>query len=376
MEYRVLGPLEVLGGDGPLVLGGAKQRALLALLLLNANRVVGRDWLVDGLWGERPPETAVTTVQVYVSRLRKLLPGGTLVTRSPGYLLAVDAETVDVQRFERLVREARDADPGRASELLREALALWRGPSLAEFREGPCGPLEAARLEEIRLATVEQLFEADLALGRHAELVGELELLAVQHPHRERLRGHLMLALYRSGRQPDALRVYREARAALDELGVEPGAELKQLERQILVQDAALALPRRRLLARAFAGRVPLPGALVPASPFPFVGRTGELLALRAALERTERGEGGVVLLAGEAGSGKTRLVRELAHEAAPRGVLVCYGASDAAVTTAYQPLVEWLEFLLRVCDEDAMRECLGWGVVLMVRVGAAMLLR
>jgi DNA-binding SARP family transcriptional activator len=242
MEFRILGPLEVSGSDGPLPLGGAKQRALLALLLLNANRVVGRDWLVDGLWGERPPETAVTTVQVYVSRLRKVLPGGTLVTRPPGYLLVVDDGNVDVQRFERLVREARGAEPARASALLCEALALWRGPPLAEFREEPFARVDAARLEEMLVAALEQRVEAELALGGHGEVVAELEALVVRHPHRERLRAQLMLALYRSGRQTEALAAYRDARSALDELGVEPTAKLKQLERQILAQDTSLDL--------------------------------------------------------------------------------------------------------------------------------------
>ena len=242
--------------------------------------------------------------------------------------------------------------PARASSLLREALALWRGPPLAEFGEEPFARVEAGRLEELRLAALEERIEADLALGRHAELVGELEVLIAEHPQRERLRGQLMLALYRSGRQADALEAYRDARAALDELGLEPGAALRQLEQQILTQDAALELARERLLAGE---RVALPGPLVPAPPFPFVGRAGELATLRALLERAEGGEGGLVLLAGEAGGGKTRLVRELAHEAAARGVLVLYGASDAAVSTPYQPLREWLEFLLRVCDPDAL---------------------
>jgi DNA-binding SARP family transcriptional activator len=246
MEFRLLGPLEIRTSDGTLPLGGEKQRALLALLLLNANRVVARDRLVDELWGERPPETAVATIQVYVSRLRKLLPEGTLATRPPGYVLAVEPDAVDLQRFERLVGAARDADPARSSELLREALALWRGPPLAEFAEEPFARAAAGRLEELRLAALEQRVEADLELGRHAELVGELEGLVAEHPHRERLHGQLMLALYRAGRQADALAAYRRARAALDELGLEPGAALRQLERQILAQDPELDLEPQR----------------------------------------------------------------------------------------------------------------------------------
>src|SRR5262245_11600545 len=166
MEYLILGPLEVLGGDGPLPLGGAKQRALFALLLLNANRVVSRERMIDELWGEEPPQTAVTSVQVYVSRLRKLLPANSVQTRPPGYLLAVEPDDLDLLRFERLVTEARTADPERAAGLLREALKLWRGPALHEFGE-PFFRIESGRLEDLRLAALEDRIEAELALGRH-----------------------------------------------------------------------------------------------------------------------------------------------------------------------------------------------------------------
>jgi DNA-binding SARP family transcriptional activator len=357
MEFGLLGVLEVRAGDGPVRLPARKQRALLALLLLNANRVVARERLIDGLWGDGPPETAVKALQVYVSQLRKLLPAGTLVTRPPGYLLAVEPEAVDLLRFERLVAEARQAEPGEAAVLLREALGLWRGPPLGEFADEPFARIEAGRLEELRLAAVEERIEADLRLDRHAELIAELEALVAEQPHRERLRAQLMLSLYRSGRQADALEAYRAARAALDELGLEPGVPLRQLERQILAQDRELDLRREGPQA---AGRVALPGPLVPESPFPFVGREHELATLRSLLERAEGGEGGLVLLAGEAGSGKTRLLRELAHETAARGVLVLYGVSDATVSMPYQPLREWVEFVLRVCDSDVLRECLG----------------
>jgi DNA-binding SARP family transcriptional activator len=357
IEFGLLGTLELRDGERPVVLGRLKQRALLAVLLLNANRVVARERLIDELWGDDPPDKAVKAVQTYVSQLRKLLPQGILQTRQPGYVLQVPPESVDLLRFERLVADARGADPGPASSLLTEALALWRGPPLAEFGDEPFARVELGRLEDLRLAALEERVDADLALGRHAELVGELERAIAEQPQRERLRGQLMVALYRSGRQAEALAAYRDARAALDELGVEPGAALRQLEKQILTQDAELELKQ----ARAGAGeRVALPGALVPASPFPFVGRADELARLRALLDRAEAGEGGVVLVAGEAGSGKTRLVRELAHEAASRGVLVLYGVSDAAVSTPYQPLREWLEFALRAADPEALREGLA----------------
>jgi DNA-binding SARP family transcriptional activator len=353
MEYRVLGSLEVRRGDAPLPLGGPKQRALLALLLVNANRVVARDRLIDELWGESPPDTAVKTSQVYVSRLRKLLPEGALLTRPPGYLLAVDPGALDLARFEQLVTEARGAATSRASRLLREALGLWRGPALAEFDE-PFAQVEGRRLGDLHLAALEERIDAELALGRHAELIGELETLVAEQPHRERLRAQLMLALYRCARQADALAAFRNARAALNELGLEPGAHLRTLEKEILTHDETLELRTPEL---ASSGSIPLPGPLLTAPPFPFVGRATELTALRSLLER---GEGALVLLSGEPGAGKTRLVREFAHEAADRGAIVCYGASDPSVTVPYQPLLEWLEFLLRVCDPDALSACLN----------------
>src|SRR5580765_5522424 len=247
MEYRVLGPLEALGSEGPLPLGGAKQRALLALLLLNANHVVSRERLIDELWGEDPPETAVTSVQVYVSRLRKLLPEGSLVTRAPGYVLEVDPENVDLIRFERLVKEGRASlaagDPVHAADTIREAIGLWRGPPLTEFAAEPFAQIEGGRLDDLRVAALEERIDADLQLGRHAELTGELEVLIASHPHRERLRAQLMLALYRAGRQSEALDVFRDLRATLDEIGIEPGESLQRLERQILNHDPEIDAP-------------------------------------------------------------------------------------------------------------------------------------
>jgi YVTN family beta-propeller protein len=250
MEYRVLGPLEVRDGDESLPLAGAKQRGLLALLLVHANHVLSRDRLIDELWGDHPPETAVQSLQVYVSRLRKLLPDGTLLTRPPGYLLEIDPDTLDLHRFERLLADGREAlaegDAERASSVLREALELWRGPALAEFAFEPFAQAEIARLEDLRVAAVEERVDADLALGRHADLIGELEALISENRHRERLRGQLMLALYRSGRQAEALEAYQQARHALvDELGIDPSGALQRLEKAILVQDEALNAPAR-----------------------------------------------------------------------------------------------------------------------------------
>jgi DNA-binding SARP family transcriptional activator len=243
MDFRLLGPLEVLEHDRLLALGGGRQRSLLAVLLLHANEVVSNDRLIDALWGQSPPPTAAKTVQVYVSRLRKELGEGRLVTRAPGYLLTVESSELDLRRFEQLLGEARGAEPADAADLLRRALALWRGPALADLAYEAFVQNEIARLEELRWAALEQRIEADLACGRHAELVGELEGLIAEHPLRERLRYQLMLALYRSSRQAEALDAYRTARRELaEELGLEPGEELKRLEQAILQHDPALDL--------------------------------------------------------------------------------------------------------------------------------------
>ena len=242
MEFRILGPLEVWDEGGEVSLGGPKPRALLAVLLLHPNEVVPADRLIDELWGEDSPERAAAALRVNVSRLRKALPQDVLTTRSPGYVIRVEPDELDLHRFERLVDEGRSllarglaAD---ASERLRDALSLWRGPALADFAYESFAQAAIARLEEIRLAAVELRIDADLALGRHDELVGELEALVAEHPLRERLRRYLMTALYRSGRQAEALDAYQDARRALvDELGIDPSPALQELERAILRQD-------------------------------------------------------------------------------------------------------------------------------------------
>src|SRR5215211_5825815 len=265
MEFRLLGPLEVAGADGALELGGAKQRALLAMLLLHAGEVVSTDRLIDTLWGASPPVTAGKSIQVYVSRLRKALPDDErLVTRPPGYVLYVEPDELDLARFEQLVAEAREAPPEPAASRLSEALSLWRGPPLADLAYEQFAQPEIARLEEMRLAAVEQRIEADLALGRHAELVAELETLAGHHAFRERFRHQLMLALYRSDRQADALDAYQRARRELAEgLGLEPSESLKRLEGAILRQDPELALPPAAV--RADAAPAPVAAAPEPA---------------------------------------------------------------------------------------------------------------
>ena len=281
IELRLLGPLEARVGDRPVTLGGTKQRALLARLLLDAGRSVTVDRLVDDLWDE-PPETAAKMVQVYVSRLRKLLPGGTLETRGGGYQLTLAPESADLQRFDRLRADGRRAlDQGRyesAARDLREALALWRGTPLAEFPAEPFARTEAARLEELRTAVLEDRIDADLELGRHAGLVAELEALVAHHPLRERLRGQLMLALYRSGRQAEALAAQRSFRELLaGELGMEPSPALKELERRMLQQDATLEV---KAPARAEPTARPRPSAgamLVPSQAEIRYARNGDV---------------------------------------------------------------------------------------------------
>jgi DNA-binding SARP family transcriptional activator len=243
VEFRILGPLEVLEDGHQVPLGGSKQRALLAFLMLHANEVVSRDRLIDGLWGDSPPETAPTALQVHVSQLRKAFGRDLILTQPPGYLVRVGDGELDLHRFEQLVVAARAEETAQAARLLREALALWRGAPLAELGDS-FAPAERARLAEQRLAALEQRIEAELALGRHAELVPELEGLVREHPLRERLRGQLMLALYRCGRQADALVVYRSGRRLLDEeLGLEPDDELQRLEKAILNHDPSITSP-------------------------------------------------------------------------------------------------------------------------------------
>jgi len=232
IEFRILGPLEV-EDEGRLVPpGGTRQRAVLAILLLHRGEAVSVDRLVDELWGERPPDTATKTVQVYVSRLRKELGQGVLLTRGGGYVLDIEPDQLDAERFQRLTAEGRDAlergEARSASEQLRQALDLWRGPPLADLAYEPFAPSHIARLEELRLVALEHRIEADLVLGNHAALIPEIETLVGEHPARERLRAQLILALYRSGRQTDALASYRDARKALvEELGLEPSASCR-----------------------------------------------------------------------------------------------------------------------------------------------------
>ena len=274
MEFRILGPLEVLDGDRALDVSGQRQRSLLALLLLHANQVVSSSRLIEELWPEEASESHAGALQASVSRLRKSLGAGAelLVTLHDRLRDPARPGQLDLDRFERLVEEAGAAEPPEAAEKLREALALWRGPALADFAYEPFAQAAIGRLEEVHLLAVEMRIDADLALGRHAALVAELDALAAEHPLRERLRGQLMLALYRSGRQAEALAAYQSARSTLvDELGIEPGSALQELERAILRQDRALELaqttaPERSILV-AWLGDAPPEPLLAVAEP-------------------------------------------------------------------------------------------------------------
>ncbi len=278
MEFRILGPLEVIEQGRALPLGGARQRTLLAIMLTHANEIVSKDRLIDQLWGTRPPASAANALQYHVSQLRKALaPYEAIVTQDPGYGIRVGADELDLLRFEVLVAEARRARPELAARGLREALALWRGPALADLAYESFVQAEIPRLEELRLQALEWRFEADLALGRSSELVGEVQLVVRDNPLRERLRAVLMQALYGAGRQAEALEVYRETRRLLvDELGIEPSPALQELEQAILRHDPALTsqetpgVPRQRAIM------------VVETAP----GRLADLLAIAGPLAR------------------------------------------------------------------------------------------
>lgn len=325
------------------------------MLLLHANETLSADRLIDELWGDDPPPTAAKTVQVYISRLRKALGGdGMVATREHGYELVLDPTQLDASRFERLVAEGRaelaEGRAARAASTLEGALALWRGAPLADLA---FAQREVTRLEDLHVDALELLTEAELALGRHAHLVERLERLVAEHPYRERLRGQLMLALYRCERQADALQAYRDARRALaDNLGLEPGERLRELEHAILLQDPRLDL------AAAAPGPVATPDAVSA-----FVGREAELAELRAGLDDVTGGLGRVFLLVGEPGIGKSRLAEELVAHARGRGALVLVGRCwEAGGAPAYWPWVQSLRAYVRQAEVDVLRAQLGPG--------------
>ena len=358
--FGILGPLEATVDDRRLALGGPKPRRLLAMLVLHVGEVVSIDRLVEAVWEDAPTAGAEATLRTHVANLRRALaaagPVDLVVTRAPGYSLAADRGQVDACRFERLTTEGRAAldghDPERAATTLRNALGLWRGRVLEDLGVPRFAEAEAARLDELRLTARENRIDADLALGRHQELIGELETLVDAHPFREQLWSRLMLALYRSGRQADALEACRTLRQRLgEELGLAPGPVLAELETAILRHDPALT-PSSKPAAFAPASvdapaRSPAPQP--PDALFdlvrrvPMVGRPGELERLRGLWHSVRDGGRRVALVSGEAGVGKTRLVAEVVAGAAEDGAAVLVGRCEPAALIPYQPVAEAL---------------------------------
>ena len=331
VEIRLLGRVDALIDGRSLPLRGSKLRGVLAMLALRANRTVGADALIDGLWGDRPPQSAAKNVQYYVSQLRKALAsddsGASIVTHGRGYELRLPQDAVDAARFEHLVERARrEAEQGIADGSAQGALELWRGAPLADVAEEPFAGAEIRRLEELHLRAIELAIDAELAAGRHDEAIGRLEALIAEHPAHERFHAQRMLALYRAGRQSEAVEGYRAAHRTLaEEIGVEPGPELRELQEAILRRDPALdARPPPRELPRQLEGGSPL-----------IAGRDRELRWLRKRWQEAEAGRTSVALVSGPGGIGKTRLAAELAAEVQPEAAVLYAagsGAPDAAL--------------------------------------------
>jgi DNA-binding SARP family transcriptional activator len=357
MEFRILGPLEVVDAGGAVPLGGVKPRMLLALLLLTPNCPVSVDRLIDALWSDDPPAAASNALQFHVSQLRKVLgDGAPIVTQEPGYLIRIDPGQLDLLQFERLVAAAERAeDPARASELLGEALGLWRGVALAELADDALSRPEAQRLEAARLAALELRIDADLALGRHAQLVPELEALVRLHPLHEGLVGALMRALYGAGRQADALDVYRTTRETFDgELGIEPSPFLRELERAILQQDPELALEQ--------------PAGGGPRSILVLVGDEGRLPDLLATAEALAAGSGRELILV-RFTAGADDLAAATASLAAQREALAvrgvrCRVASYTAAEAGAEAAVVATEQAVDLVLAEAPQELLGDGAL------------
>jgi DNA-binding SARP family transcriptional activator len=346
MEYRILGPLEAFDDERALSLGGSRQRSVLALLLLRSNEALTRDVIIDGLWGERPPPTAAKVLQNCISALRKELPDGGQSLRTVGgaYALAVAPGELDRDRFEQALRKGRAAlaagENEEAADELRSGLALWRGTALCDFAYERFAQDEIVRLDELHIEAVEDRIDADLACGRADELVAELEALVGRHPLRERLRRQLMLALYRTGRQAEALAAYRDARQTLlGELGIEPTRALQDLEKAILAQSPDLDVRRAQPTT---------PGRRAATQ---LVGRDAELAVLEAAVDDALAGRGRLFLVVGPPGTGKTTLADELASRAKTRGIAVRWGRGwDGGDAPPYWP---WRQAIRELPDND-----------------------
>ena len=357
-RYAILGPVEVREHGTRVPAGGPRQLALLAFLLLNANETVSSDRLIDVLWGEESTSGADKRLQMAVARLRKVVDSGDQVLRTTtrGYTLAVAPGELDADRFEVAIvagREALEAgNAAHASAVIGQALELWRGPPLADVSYMEFAQTEIRRLEELRLAAIEARADADLQLGRHGALVGPLEALAAEHPTRERTAAQLMIALYRCGRQAEALDVFHRTRAHLsEELGLEPGPALQALQAAILDQSPTLDLPSAAALA-ARAERVPLPALVARLGAKRLVGREAVLDRLQQTWDAVVASDTHrIVLLAGEPGVGKTSLATRLACDAGERGATVLYGRADPEALIPYQPFVEALRHLVLHAD-------------------------
>jgi DNA-binding SARP family transcriptional activator len=368
MRYRLLGPVGVIGADGrEVALSGERERTLLATLVLGAGQPVSVSHLIDALWGEHPPVTAVNTLRVHVSNLRKKLTGAgapeNLASVPEGYALRVGPDESDATVFATLV-EGATGEPAEVATRLGEALSLWRGPALADVRSDLLVG-EKTRLEELRLRALERRIDADLQLGRHHEVVGELEVFVHAHPLHEGTRGQLMVALYRAGRQADALAVYRAGEQVLaEELGIDPGPELQALEVAILRQDPELTGPANRLepsqstaLGPTSTASVPLPSRLGFRPLTGLIGRESEKEALDDALKRVSAGHGReVVLITGEPGIGKSALAADLAQRAFEQGGCVLLGRCDEELGAPYRPFQEALSHLVTHADEELVR--------------------
>jgi DNA-binding SARP family transcriptional activator/tetratricopeptide (TPR) repeat protein len=364
VRYAILGPVELCDGERRKAVGGPRQLALLALLLVNANRALSNDRLIDTLWNDLGRSGALKRLQAAILRLRRSLDPDGVQSESAlrrvagGYLLAVGAGELDADVFQMRIREGRRAlearEPARARDALRDALGMWRGPALAEVAYEEFAQPEIRRLEELRLAALEARVDCELRLGEHGGLISELEALVAAHPGRERLAAQLMLALYRCGRQGEALEVYARTRAnLLGGLGLEPGPALRALQAEILAQAPALqpvsdepgtiALADAPAAERAGPVLLALPRSLHARANAPFVGRDAELERLLERWTEVCRGARSAVVLGGEAGIGKTRLASELARTVYETGALVLYGRCDEDLAVPYQPFVEAL---------------------------------
>ena len=363
LTFSMLGPLEVRRHDRLLAVTGTRWRPLLAALLLRPNQVVSDDRLLEDVWGEDAPPGAATTLRASMSRLRSSLEparargdSAVLPRRGPGYVLVVEPTMVDCHRFESLADEGArllsSGDPAAAADRLATALGLWRGPALVDVADRPFARPEAGRLEERRLAALEDRIAAELALGRHAELTSDLEALVAGHPLRERLRELQLLALYRCGRQVEALRAFQAARRVLnEEIGLDPGPALRRMEEAILRQDAELDWVAPHSASSLSTSQMPadgLAGAPEPTDDRVFVGRERELAVIAELLQRAEGGRGGVAVLIGEAGIGKTAVVEAATRLAGLQWRILGGRAYEGGGAPAFWPWVQamrgWFE--------------------------------